>query len=148
MRFFNTTGPVVPADHYCIPPLSRLHRDEVLGLVRDKRYFVPHAPRQIGKTSALLALQELLNSSAEGGFRCVYANLEAGQAMRRETHLDQLADKLQEDRVRRVVEPLLSGSGENESSARDIEYVRDLGLIAQHGPLRIANPIYAEAVET
>ena len=28
---------------------------------------------------------------------------------RRETHLDQLADKLQEDRVRRVVEPLLSG---------------------------------------
>ena len=29
--------------------------------------------------------------------------------MRRETHLDQLADKLKEERVRRVVEPLLSG---------------------------------------
>ena len=64
----------------------------------------------------------------------------------RETHLDQLADKLQEDRVRRVVEPLLSGGGESESSARDIEYVRDLGLIAQRGPLRIANPVYAEVV--
>ena len=49
MRFFNTTGPVVPADHYCIPPLSRLDLDEVLGLVRDKRYFVLHAPRQTGK---------------------------------------------------------------------------------------------------
>lgn len=24
MRFFNTTGPVVAADHYCIPPLDRL----------------------------------------------------------------------------------------------------------------------------
>ena len=65
---------------------------------------------------------------------------------RRETHLDQLADKLREDRVRRVIEPLLSGGGESESSSRDIEYVRDLGLIAQAGPLRIANPVYAEVV--
>ena len=65
---------------------------------------------------------------------------------RRETHLDQLTDKLQEDRVRRVVEPLLSGGDENESSARDLEYVRDLGLIAQRRPLRIANPIYAEVI--
>ncbi len=65
---------------------------------------------------------------------------------RRETHLDQLADKLQEDRVRRVVEPLLSGGDERDFSARDIEYVRDLGLVAAAPPLRIANPIYAEVV--
>ena len=65
---------------------------------------------------------------------------------RRETHLDQLADKLQEDRVRRVVEPLLSGGDERDFSARDIEYVRDLGLIAADPPLRLANPIYAEVV--
>ncbi len=65
---------------------------------------------------------------------------------RRETHLDQLADKLQEDRVRRVVEPLLSGGEERDFSARDIEYVRDLGLVASDPPLRIANPIYAEVV--
>ena len=45
---------------------------------------------------------------------------------RRETHLDQLADKLQEDRVRRVVGPLLSGGDEREFSTRDIEYVRDV----------------------
>ena len=64
----------------------------------------------------------------------------------RATHLDRLADKLQEDRVRRVVGPLLSGGDEREFSARDIEYVRDLGLVAQDSPLRIANPIYAEVV--
>ena len=29
---------------------------------------------------------------------------------------------------------------------RDIEYVRDLGLIARDAPLRIANPVYAEVV--
>ena len=65
---------------------------------------------------------------------------------RREVHLDQLADKLQEDRVRRIIEPLLSGNDESEFSSRDLEYVRDLGLIANAGPLRIANPIYAEVV--
>ena len=36
--------------------------------------------------------------------------------LNRETHLDQLADKLQEDRVRRVIEPLLSGGDKREFS--------------------------------
>ncbi len=354
MRFFNTTGPVVAADHYCIPPLSRLDLDDLLRLVREKRYFVLHAPRQTGKTSALLALRDRLNAA---GCRCVYANVEmaqtaredvgralrtvlgelasrarttlgdefldgiwlglltqyapdgvlrealarwaaadarplvllideidalvgdsllavlrqlragydqrprnfpqsvmlcgvrdvrdyrihsgsantavaggsafnvraeslrlgdfsrgdvlallgqhtaeTGQAftagaletvwertqgqpwlvnalaydacfrhkvgrdrslpidaeavlaaqerliLRRETHLDQLADKLQEERVRRVVEPLLSGGAESGFAARDLEYVRDLGLIAVDDPPRVANPIYAEVV--
>ena len=80
MRFFNTEGPVRPDDHYHIPPLDRLNLDELLGLVRDKQYFVLHAPRQTGKTSALLALRDLLN--AGGDYRCVYANVEAAQALR------------------------------------------------------------------
>ena len=356
MRFFNTAGPVVPADHYCIPPLERWDLDEILMLIRQKKYFVLHAPRQTGKTSALLALRDLLNEGAAGEFRCVYVNLEAGQAarenvgaamrailgniarqarrlgddfprktwkesldetgpfdalaelltnwseadprplvllfdeidslvgdtlisvlrqlragypqrpdgfpqsvmlcgvrdvrdypihasskkdiitggsafnikaeslrlgdfneaetrsllaqhtaetgqaflpdaqeavqeqtcgqpwlvnaltyqacfrsragrdrsrpisgdailaareelvLRRDTHLHQLADKLQEDGIRRVVEPLLSGSGEEPFSDRDLEYARDLGLIAGDDPPRIANPIYAEVV--
>ena len=356
-RFFNTAGPVVAAKHYCIPPLERLDLRDVLDLIRTERYFVLHAPRQTGKTSALLALRDLLNRGGEGDYRCAYVNVEPAQAMRedveaamrailgelasraratsgdgfldeewpgilakhgpagalgealarwseadakplvllvdeidalvgdtllsvlrqlragydlrpagfpqsvvlcgvrdvrdyrirsgaekaviaggsafnvkarsmrlgdfsrndvtallaqhtretgqafepkaletirertrgqpwlvnaladetcfrnetgrnrsrqitaegvwdaqeriiqrRETHLDQLADKLQEDRVRRVVEPLLSGGDERDFSARDIEYVRDLGLIAADPPLRLANPIYAEVV--
>ena len=56
---------------------------------------------------------------------------------RRETHLDQLADKLKEARVRRVVEPLLSGAEERHFMDRDLEYVRDLGLVAQDRPLRM-----------
>ena len=354
MRFFNTTGPVVAADHYCIPPLTRLDLDELLRLVRDKRYFVLHAPRQTGKTSALLALRDRLNA---GGYRCVYVNVEVAQTarenveqamrvvlgrlasgarmtlgdeflegvyrdlaaqyaphevllealarwaeadpkplvllideidmligdsllsvlrqlrtgyhqrphgfpqsvvlcgvrdvrdyrihsgsanaviaggsafnvkaeslrlgdfsrdevlalvgqhtaetgqaftvealettwsrtlgqpwlvnalaydacfrdkrgrdrsrpvdagavlasqerliLRRETHLDQLADKLKEDRVRRVVEPLLSGAETRTFTDRDLEYTRDLGLVARDVPYRIANPIYAEVV--
>ena len=355
MRFFNTAGPIKPERHFCIPPLERLNMDEVHALIRDAKYFVLHAPRQTGKTSALLALRDLLN--AEDTYRCVYVNVEAGQAaredveqvtrtflgelavrasltlndefllniwsgilaefgphaalrvaltrwaqadskplvllideidaligdallsvlrqlragydlrpegfpqsvilcgvrdvrdyriqstaenaliaggsafniraeslrlgdfsqdevfalisqhtaetgqaftaealettwtqtqgqpwlvnalayeacfknktgqdrsqpitaeaiydageqliLRREIHLDQLADKLKEERVRRVVEPLLSGGEERRFIDRDIEYVRDLGLVAQERPVRIANPIYAEVV--
>ena len=79
-RFFNTTGPVFPARHYSIPPLERFDLDEVLRLIRDERYFVLHAPRQTGKTSALLALRDLLNEG--GAHRCVYANVETGQTAR------------------------------------------------------------------
>ena len=81
-RFFNTSGPVVAADHYCIPPLQRVNPDEVLALIREKRYFVLHAPRQTGKTSALLALRDLLNGGTAGAYRCVYVNVEIGQAAR------------------------------------------------------------------
>ncbi|MDE0219203.1 MAG: hypothetical protein OXJ90_08025 [Spirochaetaceae bacterium] len=82
MRTFNTEGPVVAADHYHVPPRERIDLDEVLGLVRDKKYLVLHAPRQTGKTSALLALRDLLNGGDAGNYRCVYANVEDGQAMR------------------------------------------------------------------
>ena len=83
MRRFNTEGPVRPERHYCIPPLARLDDvDRVLELVRDLRYFVFHAPRQTGKTSALLALRDLLNDGAAGDLHCVYVNVEAAQAVR------------------------------------------------------------------
>ena len=64
----------------------------------------------------------------------------------RVVHLDQLADKLQEKRVQRVIQPMLSGAVLGGYTARDLEYVRDLGLIALDSPPRIANPIYAEVV--
>jgi hypothetical protein len=67
--------------------------------------------------------------------------------LRRETHLDQLADKLRENRVRRVIEPLLSSNGELENiPVDDLDYVRDLGLIRYQGQLAIANPIYQEVI--
>ena len=66
----------------------------------------------------------------------------------RATHLDSLSSKLNEDRVRRVLEPILSGStflGDSTFND-DVLYVRDLGLIAQKDPVRIANPIYQEVI--
>ena len=82
MRDFNTAGPVWPEDHYCVPRLDRLNLREILALIRGKRYFALHAPRQTGKTSALLALRDLLNSGEVGGYRCAYINVESAQTAR------------------------------------------------------------------
>ena len=67
---------------------------------------------------------------------------------RRDTHLDQLADKLKEDRVRRVVAPILQGI-QRPSHLRDddLAYARDLGLVrVEAGQAAIANPIYQEII--
>jgi hypothetical protein len=80
MRFFNTEGPVNCADHYCLPPLSRLDMADVMMLIAQKKYFLLHAPRQAGKTTCLLALADALNRA--GRYRAVYANIEVAQAYR------------------------------------------------------------------
>lgn len=69
--------------------------------------------------------------------------------IRRVTHLDQLADKLKEERVRRVIEPILTGDiYEGMLRSDDIEYVKDLGLITQatNGEISILNRIYQEII--
>ena len=80
MRQFNTAGPTVAKDHYCLDPLQRINLEEILKLIGEERYFVLHAPRQTGKTTCLLALMRYLN--AEGRYRAVYANVEGAQTAR------------------------------------------------------------------
>jgi hypothetical protein len=74
---------------------------------------------------------------------------EAGQNLirRRETHLDQLVDKLAEERVQKVIEPILLGIETPEKAKEDdILYVMDLGLIKIDPKMRIANKIYQEVI--
>ncbi|MEW5985730.1 MAG: ATP-binding protein [Chloroflexota bacterium] len=80
MRFFNTAGPVNCQMHYCLPPLERLDLPDILQLIAQHKYFVLHAPRQVGKTSFLLALMEYLNQ--QGHYHCLYCNVEVGQYAR------------------------------------------------------------------
>jgi hypothetical protein len=65
----------------------------------------------------------------------------------RATHLDSLVSKLSEERVRRVIQPLLSGEmgPVDEVFNDDVSYVVDLGLVKSK-PLRVANPIYMEVI--
>jgi hypothetical protein len=67
---------------------------------------------------------------------------------RRDVHLDQLADKLTEPRVEKVIQSILIGEEiENTNFNQDKQYLIDLGLIrvGKQG-LEIANPIYREII--
>jgi hypothetical protein len=67
---------------------------------------------------------------------------------RRDTHIDSLAERLGETRVRAIVEPMLAGQELGIIPSDDIQFVIDLGLVRRHpqGGLEIANPIYNELV--
>jgi len=75
-RHFNTAGPCDPADHFTLSALDRL--PDVAGLVADKKYFVLHAPRQSGKTTAMRTLASEL--TATGQYAALHASCEAGAA--------------------------------------------------------------------
>ena len=67
----------------------------------------------------------------------------------RATHLDQLADKLKEPRVHRVISALLSGEDDekiDEIATDDQQYVEDLGLIQSRPSVKISNRIYQEVI--
>jgi hypothetical protein len=66
----------------------------------------------------------------------------------RATHLDYLADRLAEPRVRRVMEPLLAGEfvTDDPTYSADASYARDLGLIGPGHPIAVANPICKEVI--
>ena len=67
---------------------------------------------------------------------------------RRDTHLDQLADKLTEPRVERIIQSILIGEEiDNTNINEDKQYLIDLGLIrVGRQALEIANPIYREVI--
>ena len=75
---FNTTGPCFPNEHYMIDALRRL--PDIEPLVASGLYFVLHAARQAGKTTALKALVKKLN--AAGKVLAIYCSLEVVQDMR------------------------------------------------------------------
>nr|WP_322760045.1 ATP-binding protein [Frankia sp. Cr2] len=65
----------------------------------------------------------------------------------RATHLDSLAAKLAEPRVRRILEPVLAGNLlALDPYDDDLTYVRDLGLVTPRNPVQVANPIYREVI--
>jgi hypothetical protein len=73
-RWFNTAGPCQPEMHYMLPSLPRLPQIELL--IDRAGYFVLHAPRQMGKTTAMLTIAQEL--TAQGKYTAVMASVEVG----------------------------------------------------------------------
>ena len=74
-RWFNIGGPCIEAKHYMLPAAERL--PEVMTLIRKEQYFVVHAQRQCGKTTAFQALADEIN--AKGEMVALYCSVEAVQ---------------------------------------------------------------------
>ena len=67
---------------------------------------------------------------------------------RQDTHLDSLAERLRDKRVKAIIEPMLAGLELGDVPNDDIQFVIDLGLCKMdpEGGLTIANPIYREVL--
>ncbi len=76
-RHFNTSGICFPEDHYMVDPLKRL--TSIRDLIDQKKYFVLHAPRQTGKTTAMRALMDQLN--AEGRYIALHFSCESANVV-------------------------------------------------------------------
>ena len=140
---------------------SRAEVEELLGQHTEEtgQRFAPEAVEEIWNATAgqpwlVNALGDEICFEDEAGLdRTREIGPEAVEAARerlilaRPTHYRQIGDKLKEERVRRVIEPILAGRGEYlPQDGDDSSYVRDLGLVEATGPLKIANPIYREVI--
>ena len=67
--------------------------------------------------------------------------------LRAPAHFRQIADRLREERVRRVLDPVLASvEAKPDFTQDDARYVGDIGLVTAKPPIRIANPIYREVI--
>ena len=64
-KFFNTTGPCNPEDHYMLSAKDRLVGVSLERNLKNKLYWVLHAPRQTGKTTFLQSWMREINSGEE-----------------------------------------------------------------------------------
>ena len=71
-RFFNTVGVTNPKNHYFIS--HRLDWDQLEGFIKKGYYFVLYAPRQSGKTTAVIEFVKHLNQ--EGTYKALYLTTE------------------------------------------------------------------------
>jgi len=78
MRFFNTAGPVNPQRHYYVP--HRLNEVALQQLIDEQKYYILHAPRQSGKTTAMRIFVDQLNATKN--YNALYFNVEPAQIAR------------------------------------------------------------------
>ncbi len=116
-RHFNVAGPCNPEIHYMLSPLTRI--PQVMDLVEQQAYFVIHAPRQIGKTTAMMAIAQELTKS--GRYVAVLVSVEeadafpddigAAEAAIRRSWYENATDRLPPDLAPTLAERVEPGQG-------------------------------------
>ncbi len=97
---------------------------------------------------ARVAVEELVPDTARPIRREDIERARAVLVERQETHLDSLAERLREPRIRAILEPMLAGGLLGEVPEDDRRFAIDLGLLRRdaQGTLEVANPIYREII--
>jgi hypothetical protein len=95
---------------------------------------------------AKVAVEELVPDSSQPVRREDIERAKGVLIERQETHLDSLAERLREPRVRTLLEPMLAGRLLGDVPEDDRRFAVDLGLLRRSptGTLEVANPIYRE----
>jgi len=98
-------------------------------------------------------VREIVTEILESDYSKSVTQEHVGQAVetiiqRRDTHIDSLLERLKEERVRKVVEPVLTGKEiVFDPLIDDFQYVLDLGLLKKDGgQFSPSNPIYADVM--
>ncbi len=86
-RWFNIAGPCKADKHYMLSATARL--PDVEQIIEQESYFVVHAPRQTGKTTAMLALAKQLTLS--GRYTAVMVSAEVGSAFNHDVGVAEVA---------------------------------------------------------
>ncbi|MBD1213173.1 MAG: ATP-binding protein, partial [Dolichospermum circinale Clear-D4] len=86
-RWFNIAGPCKDDIHYMLSPTVRL--PDLEKLIEQESYFVLHAPRQTGKTTAMLSLAQQLTDT--GNYAAVMVSVEVGSAFNHDPGAAELA---------------------------------------------------------
>jgi hypothetical protein len=97
---------------------------------------------------AYVVTEELLTDRAQPVTTAALDRAKELLIERQDTHLDSLAERLRDPRVRAVIEPMLQGEALGELAPDDLRFTLDLGLVRElgSGALEVANPIYREII--
>ena len=77
-KSFCIAGPIIPSIHYFLP--ERLNREQLIALIAGMNYFVLHAPRQSGKTTAINEFVKYLQDNTD--IKALYISIEDASAGR------------------------------------------------------------------
>ena len=126
-RYFNIAGPCIPAEHYMLPALDRL--PSIRRLIDRKQYFVIHAPRQTGKTTALNALVSEINGT--GSRYALYCSLETLQVAKDPVRASQAVAELLLFNAHRTLPSIFRNPEESEFGfAREPDSIYESGSLA------------------
>ncbi|MCA9706456.1 MAG: ATP-binding protein [Myxococcales bacterium] len=161
LAWLGTTSPFnVNAESITLGPFSEVEVAELLSqhTTATGQRFSPAAAKRIWALGCghpwltnALADQIVRRDAKDRSVEITAEHVEAAKEtiiLERRSHIDSLVARLREDRVRRVIAPMLVGSlASHDVLDDDFAYVVGLGLLrARAGQYEIANPIYAEVL--